>query len=193
MAAEVNDDKKKEAKGFAGLSDLVPDIDAIPPSVVKAGPGSAAGSVPAPIKSGSSPPPAKPLAQSRPQSAPPLPSSDSSAGKWVLGVAVVLGVLWLIGQADKRPSSRSAGTPGATNQAPARPVESKPPVGQDLVFSTAQIRYCLAEDIRMDAAKPALNNFSAPDVDQFNALVSDWCGRDHSRRPSPPCCHSHRR
>jgi peptidoglycan hydrolase-like protein with peptidoglycan-binding domain len=63
-----------------------------------------------------------------------------------------------------------------------RPEETKPPVGQDLVFSVAQIRYCLAEDIRMEGAKSALNNYSGPDVDRFNAMVSDYNSRCGSFR-----------
>lgn len=177
-----NDNRKKEAKGFAGLSDLVPDIDATPPPVARSEPGVVAGGMPPPTKAASSPPPVKPPNQNRPRPVAPPPSSDSSAGKWVLGIALVFGVLWLIGQADKKPSSRSAGTPGAATQAPTRPEESKPPIGQDLVFSTAQIRYCLAEDIRMDAAKSVLNNYSDADVDQFNAMVSDYNSRCGSFR-----------
>ncbi len=177
-----NDHRKKEAKGFAGLSDLVPEVDATPPPVARSEPGVSTGGTPPPTTTASSPPPAKPPNQNRPRPVAPPPSSDSSAGKWVLGIALVFGVLWLIGQAEKKPSSRSAGTPGAATQAPTRPEESKPPIGQDLVFSTAQIRYCLAEDIRMDAAKLVLNNYSDSDVDQFNAMVSDYNSRCGSFR-----------
>lgn len=54
-----------------------------------------------------------------------------------------------------------------------------PPVGQNLVFSTAQIRYCLAEDIRIDSAKAEINKHIESDVDRFNAMVEDYnrrCG-----------------
>src|SRR3546814_739566 len=126
-------------------------------------------------------------------------SSDlSSGGKWILGIAAVVGLLLLIGQSNKNtpspspspapapaysPPAQSAApsySPPAPPQAPSGPQESKPPVGQDLVFSTAQIRYCLAEDIRMEGAKAALNNYSDSDVDRFNAMVADYnsrCGR----------------
>jgi peptidoglycan hydrolase-like protein with peptidoglycan-binding domain len=50
------------------------------------------------------------------------------------------------------------------------------------VFSTAQIRYCLAEDIRMEGAKAALNNYSDSDVDRFNAMVADYNSRCGSFR-----------
>ena len=57
-----------------------------------------------------------------------------------------------------------------------------PPVGQDLVFSTAQIRYCLAEDIRLEGAKSAVNNYIDSDVDRFNAMVADYNSRCGSFR-----------
>jgi peptidoglycan hydrolase-like protein with peptidoglycan-binding domain len=41
----------------------------------------------------------------------------------------------------------------------------------------AQIRYCLAEDIRIEGAKAALNNYSDSDVDRFNAMVADYNSR----------------
>lgn len=52
-----------------------------------------------------------------------------------------------------------------------------PPVGQNQVLSTAQIRYCLAEDIRMESAKSAFNNYIESDVDRFNAMVADYNSR----------------
>jgi len=57
-----------------------------------------------------------------------------------------------------------------------------PPVGQDLVFSTAQIRYCQAEDIRLEGAKSAVNNYIDSDVDRFNAMVADYNSRCGSFR-----------
>lgn len=194
MAAEEENNKKNEGKGFAGLSSLVSDVDTTPPP-------------PAPKteSAGSTTPtgrPASPAAQPQPQQPPqrqtyqepPQPSSGSSGGKWVVGIAVVVGLLWLIGQSNKptsspapaySPPAQSAApsySPPAQPQAPSVPQESKPPVGQDLVFSTAQIRYCLAEDIRMEGAKAALNNYSDSDVDRFNAMVADYNSRCGSFR-----------
>ena len=62
-------------------------------------------------------------------------------------------------------------------QAPSRPSESKPSVGRNNVLSTAQIRYCLAEKIRLDAADTVLNNYSDSDVDRFNRYVNDYNSR----------------
>ena len=121
-------------------------------------------------------------------------SSGSSGGKWVLGIAAVIGVLWLIGQSDKSPTSPTPAypppaqtttpsySPPAEPQAPSRPQESMPPVGQNLVFSAAQIRYCLAEDIRLEGAKSAVNNYIESDVDRFNAMVADYNSRCGSFR-----------
>jgi cytochrome c5 len=65
---------------------------------------------------------------------------------------------------------------------PSHPTESKPPVGQDLVLSMEQIRYCLAEGIRMDGAKSVVNNYSDSDVDRFNSQVADYNSRCGSFR-----------
>ncbi|MGO3742393.1 hypothetical protein, partial [Kerstersia sp.] len=65
----------------------------------------------------------------------------------------------------------------AQPQAPLYPVESKPPAGQNLVLPREQIRYCLAEDIRLAGAKSAVNNHIGADVDQFNAMVADYNSR----------------
>ena len=45
------------------------------------------------------------------------------------------------------------------------------------MLSREQIRYCLAEDIRIDGAKSALNNYTDADVDRFNAMVADYNSR----------------
>lgn len=192
MTGGEEEQKKGENKGFAGLSSLVSDVDTTSPQ-------------PAPKKEpAASAPNAGQSAQPRPQpnqqrqtyQEPAQPSSGgSSAGKWVLGIAAVIGVFWLIGQANKTTTTSSAPAyyppeqtatpsyaPPAETQAPSRPEESMPPVGQNQVLSTAQIRYCLAEDIRMESAKSAINNYIDADVDRFNAMVADYNSRCSSFR-----------
>jgi hypothetical protein len=60
-------------------------------------------------------------------------------------------------------------------------VEQRPEIGgSERVLDRAEIRYCLAEKIRLDAAEPAVNEYRAADVDRFNAYVDDYnlrCGR----------------
>lgn len=189
MAGGEEDKKSGEGKGFAGLSSLVSDVDTTPPPVPKKTTGSTG---PAPGTSRPSPQPTPPP---QPYKPPQQPSSGSSAGKWWIGIAVVVGLLWVIGQANKTtttspapdysPSTQSAApsySPPEQPPAPSRPEESLPPVGQNMVLSTAQIRYCLAEDIRMDGAKSAVNNYIDSDVDRFNAMVADYNSRCGSFR-----------
>jgi len=189
VAGGEEDKKSGEGKGFAGLSSLVSDVDTTPPPVPKKTTGSTG---PAPGTSRPSPQPTPPP---QPYKPPQQPSSGSSAGKWWIGIAVVVGLLWVIGQANKTtttspapdysPSTQSAApsySPPEQPPAPSRPEESLPPVGQNMVLSTAQIRYCLAEDIRMDGAKAAINNYIESDVDRFNAMVADYNSRCGSFR-----------
>lgn len=194
MAAEEENNKKNEGKGFAGLSSLVSDVDTTPPPPApKTESAGSTTSTGRPASQTAQPQPQQPT-QRQTYQEPPQPSSGSSGGKWILGIAAVVGLLWLIGQSNKNtpspapaysPPAQSAApsySPPAQPQAPSLPQESKPPVGQDLVFSTAQIRYCLAEDIRMEGAKAALNNYSDSDVDRFNAMVADYNSRCGSFR-----------
>lgn len=189
MTGGEGEQKKGEGKGFAGLSSLVSDVDMPLPPAAKMEPAAAAPSTERPAPQPAQPQPSQ-QHQTYQEPAQP-PSSGSSGGKWMLGITTVIGVLWLIGQSDKSPTSPAPAyspaaqsatpsySPPAEPQAPSRPQESMPPVGQDLVSSTAQIRYCLAEDIRMEGAKSALNNYTDSEVDRFNAMVSDYnrrCG-----------------
>jgi hypothetical protein len=53
------------------------------------------------------------------------------------------------------------------------------------VLSSAQIRYCVSEDIRLSAGKVVVNQYLDTDVARFNALVSDYnsrCGQFQYRR-----------
>lgn len=192
MAAGEEEQKKGQGKGFAGLSSLVSEVDTTLPPLAKQDAGSSGASSRAERASASQNP--QP-AQQQPYQAPSQPSAGSSTGKWVLGIAAVIGVIWLFSQANKNPTppppsypsaaqntAPTYSAPPASPQAPSRPEETRPPVGQNLVLSTAQIRYCLAEDIRMDAAKPTVNSYSDSDVDRFNAMVADYNSRCGSFR-----------
>ena len=190
MAGE-EENKKGEGKGFAGLSSLVSDVGTTPPASKPASTGAPPGAVP---KVANQPPKPLPL----PHQVPKEPSSGSSGGKWVLGIAIGVGALWLIGQLGKpspsptpaytpsaqAPSSTASGTLATPPPAetPSAPEEVMPPVGRDLVLSTAQIRYCLAEDIRMDAAKSVVNSYNDSEVDRFNMMVADYNSRCGSFR-----------
>jgi hypothetical protein len=97
--------KRREGKGFAGLSSLVSDVDTtLPPAKKEAAGSGASSSVERPTASqNAQPAAARPAAN---VSAPSQPSSGSSGGKWVLGIAAVIGVFWLIGQGASSPHLR---------------------------------------------------------------------------------------
>ena len=184
--------KQEDGKGFAGLSSMVSDVD----DVVEGAPKQSQ-------KTHSEPPPEQSARKSTQQTqktptkpasqtyqTPAQPSGGSSGGKWLIGIAVVIGLIWLANQSDNNRPSRSTYSPGSSTstapasqpsitqpQVPSRPSESKPSVGRNNVLSIAEIRYCLAEKIRLDAAETVLNNYSDSDVDRFNAYVNDYNSR----------------
>ena len=95
--------KTGDGKGFAGLSSLVSNVDMAPAPAEKAE------SIAAETISET---PSQQSAQAQPslqhqgyQEHAQSPSTGSSVGKWVLGIASIIGVLWLIGLADKSSTS----------------------------------------------------------------------------------------
>ena len=189
--------KQGEGKGFAGLSSMVSDVDAILASTPKK-----TQKVPSDLTPQQSADNSPPVEQSQPRPAsqiyqsPAQPSGGSSTGKWLLGIAVVIGLIWLVNQSDSNRSSRPAYSTGtsSTSVTPAsRPTENKPLVGQNNVLSTAQLHYCLAEEIRLDAAKTVLNNYSTSDVNLFNRYINDYNSRCSNFRYRPGTLKSARR
>ena len=225
------EEKKREEKGFAGLSSLASDVETMLriPAEKTDGDGdpSNAGNPKGPVKGEVLLNPArggaknaKPNPHSAHQHLPRAPSrklsdstsgssgSSGSSGRWVLGIAAIIAVVWVIDEVARTPPSSTSGpssstpahSPPARSAAPSysiapaqlqapslpsRPEEAKPSIGQKTLFSLAQIRYCLAEDIRIDGARSAVNDYSGSDVDGFNALVGDYnsrCGTIHYGR-----------
>lgn len=80
------------------------------------------------------------------------------------------------------PPAKSA--PAAPTK-PAPPWEEMPPVGTHLVLTVPQIRYCLAQDIRLDSVRAGVDVFSDAQVDRFNAMVDDYNTRCGSFRYHP--------
>ncbi len=196
-------DRNDGPKGFAGLSSLVSDVDVIVSEARRnadAIPHAAdreAARTNASRPSSPSPKPS-PAYQSPPQS-----GVGGSTGKWIAGIAVVIGLIWLASLSDKRTPSESAtytpalesqsapGTPptwqppSPSVQGSSRPAEESPPAGHALTLTMTQLRYCTAESIRLDAAKVVIDNYSDTDVYRFNALVADYnsrCGQFRYRR-----------
>lgn len=202
---------KDEVKGFAGLSSMVSDVDASPVDEGRCSTTSSSGdSRPTNAAPAPAPEPERPRAQSQAQpqpqpqpqpqartgyQAPSQPTGGGSAGKWLIGIAVVFGLIWLASLSDKKSpatspsystSTSSSSTPAsppawqapaAPVQAPSSPSEEPPPVGTGNVLTSPQIRYCTAQSIRLDAAKEAVNQYNDSDIDRFNALVADYNSR----------------
>ncbi len=174
-------DEEKNArvgKGFAGLDSLVSEVDVAQSTDLNSKSESPKVNETPSLQQGEE--------RGGSETPPPQDASDSSAKKWlwVIAVFIVLAVIGLVSKGPKSPASSytSSSYSPAQGYSPtpapvSRPEESKPPVGQDLIFSMSQIRYCLAEDIRMDGAKAALNNYNGTDVDRFNTMVADYNSR----------------
>ncbi len=94
---------------------------------------------------------------------------NNKGRNWIIGLAVIAGVYWFANRPDdSAPSSTSdisSSTYSATtdtsstinsssaSESETSPVEQTPPIGTNLVLSRAQIKYCLAESIRLEAAR----------------------------------------
>lgn len=183
MSLDGKNGNDQAPKGFAGLSSQVSDIDAeiahansLPPA-------------PNALETGHS---ERPLRLGEPSEG---QSPQNSAGSvkpvvwWGIGAAVV-GIMWFASQSGTGPANPSPSVaytdeqspPEITveGQAPATPqalTEERPPVGYGLEHSVGQIRYCLAEKIRISAAEPVVDSYNSAQVDRFNAMVSDYNSR----------------
>ena len=201
----MSEDKKNgEAnKGFAGLTSLLSDVEASgntrqTPEPAPAAPSPTAPTAPpsaaksqSPTQVSSSP------GQGREGTyqSPPQTGGGGSAGKWIIGLGVAGLLIWGLTQmADKGPTTSGAGySPPATTTSPTtssqpsytpsppspapRLVEEMPGAGSGNVLGASQIRYCLAEDIRLTAAKQVVSEYNSNDVDRFNAMVADYNSR----------------
>lgn len=79
---------------------------------------------------------------------------------WIVGIVVVI-VLVNSGEKDDPP----------------RIYEEMPSVSNGLLFSDSQIRYCLSEDIRIEAMRGYINSYSNSSVRALNRYVSDYNSR----------------
>jgi TonB family protein len=96
--------------------------------------------------------------------------------------------------ADARPAASPPGSlrdpivpPGAGDSLPLPDAasggdEELPPVSKGEFFSERQIRYCLAEGVRIDAVRKLLNRYNHAEVRRFNGRVADFNARCSSYR-----------
>lgn len=199
-SVKVSDESDK--KGFGGLSSLASEVKE---EVLPKKPGSPATEQkpaprpePEPQKVASAPnegvsrqtaaptpkPPSPPRTGGQ---TPPAPAKGSSAVKWfwiVVGIGILI-ALFNSGQDDRSSSgTRSTYSPSSSapsTYTPSRTTPSlefsKPPVGTNKLLSVSQIRWCLREDMRIEAKRTYAN--TDWEIDAFNAMVSDYnprCG-----------------
>lgn len=204
--ASTKDNPADSATGFAGLSLMVSDIDTILANATIGKQASQAIATSSDCTPLAAQPPSVPTNRSEQhQSVIRQPTKTSfSARKVFLGIAAVLGLIWLfyeIGDQSTRPAPSSSVSSTRTSlpdkngvqpltarsPVPSRPSEEKPPVGTNHVLDPARIRYCLAEDIRLGAAQSVVHSNVPSDVDGFNAMITDYnsrCGEYRYRRGS---------
>lgn len=211
MASEEEQEQQRGARrGFAGLSSMVTKVDTTVGPVEQSPSRQSSDH----NSDGHTHLPPHPKVTIEPrQEEPPHPSVhpyvSPSDGKLLLGIAAIIGCIWiyiwLVSESsnNRTPSvpnqfpNRSADSAPALwpipqspqttvrSQASSRPSEEKPPVGTNLVLESAQLRYCVAENIRLDSAKGALNETIESDIARFNGMVTDYnshCGEFRYRR-----------
>lgn len=116
---------------------------------------------------------------------------------WILAIFAAFVIFVNVNSNDKSqdfaaytPSNVEASTPTSNADVPMQDAaespevinnnsnsEEKPPIGTDLVFSNNQIRYCLSEEIRLEAIKGAVNSYSQYEVDNLNVAIQDYNSR----------------
>lgn len=150
--------------GFAGLTSLVSDVDGLINAINRSSPDPNA-SRPAPMVFAAG-----------------QPTASTKSGRWVLWALGAVVGLFLLAMAVGGPSTEPQTRPSRSSDQPG-PVsfpESLPPVGTNHVLTAAQIRYCLSEDIRLEAARDFTDSSTA--TDRFNAMVGDYNNRCASFR-----------
>jgi hypothetical protein len=187
---------KNSPKGFAGLDDLVSDVEVKPPPPTVPLRPSTQATQPAPY----SPPPSSPPIPQRsapvePRQLPPKPSGLSAGWIWAIcigGVIVLANVFGGKGNSNTYTPPAQVYEPPAQTYTPPAPVyeppppvqsfESQPMPGTDNVLEESEIRYCLSQKIRIQGWEPNVNTSSQSSVDAFNWAISDFNSRCGSYR-----------
>jgi hypothetical protein len=184
-----NDNNEGANQGFDGLSSMVSDVDSAVESARK--------------RSQTASPPAQTSAPTSNRSSsdtiyqpPARPAGGAPVLKWVLiiGGVLFLGAIIMSGSGKKK-TTASASSGGYSNPTPSgyantysqaeRFTEQMPSVGTNNVLNSAEIRYCIAEGIRIEGAEGVVNNYDQGSVDRFNRMVNSYnsrCGEYKYRR-----------
>ena len=176
----TNDNDKK---GFGGFNDLVSDVTKeVEASIKKPVPKAAKPITEAPPKTQQESP-SRPTQSQKPTQTHnsqniPGGNSGSNWGWWVVGIFFIIAIA--AGSGEKRieepaaPASyqqtyNDSDSPSTSPEVLPEPApapveisnsEETPPVGTGLIFSHNQIRYCLAEDVRLSTIKESLDSYS---------------------------------
>ena len=189
-------DNNEDRKGFSGFLDLASEVSGMdepikPEPKAKATPSSSKEPSQPQREATRSKPERKNTSSPSPiETVSPGKSGGGSGGKWFLGIIGAIFMIWFInndGQSNKQPShapssssqsySYTQSTPAPTVQTPGATQSTglqytKPSVGNNNMLSVPEIRWCIREDIRIEAMRniPVTNN----GIDGFNRLVSDY-------------------
>ena len=195
-----SDGSEDHARGFAGLGDLLeggnesagvgysPASENRPSSIDAVKSSATAGSESENAATARPEHESETRAQSVYQDPEPQPQRDVPWG-WVAAAVALI----VIGIASQNGGSSSQATSASQMEAPitvdkttvvaSTPdrqwVESVPPVGENQVLSRDQIRYCLSQDVRLEATRAKVDTSNDNQVDLFNQYVEDFnkrCG-----------------
>ena len=182
-------DDGSNPKGFAGLNSLVSDVEIdIPASTgpqasTVATRAEATSDVESGSPSGQQDVPTSP-AEELPRSE--RSSSSGSGTRWAVGLALGIGAILLLANIDhKNGTSSDYPSPAPVVSAPSQDVwqnsgleslvEEMPPVGQNLVLSVPQVRWCVFEKARMEMMKELATDDE--EITAFNTYVSRYNAR----------------
>jgi hypothetical protein len=119
----------------------------------------------------------KPLDSFRASPAEPRESALFAPAKFAFSIAALAGVIW-VAASPSSPTKTANIIPGPIiTPSRASSVEEIPPIGTGLMLSPNQIRYCVAEDIRIDGARSALNQERSYEVNRLNGMITDYNSR----------------
>lgn len=172
------ENKEGAGQGFDGLSSMVSEVDSTVETARKR-----SQSASTPPSQPSPPTPVRSSSSGTIYQSPTQPSSGAPVIKWILiiGGVVFLGSLIMSGSGKKKTTASASSSGHSTSSSnysqPERFTEQMPSVGTNIVLNSAEIRYCLAEKIRMDGAEAVVNNYDGNSVDKFNRMVNNYNSR----------------
>jgi hypothetical protein len=103
----------------------------------------------------------------------------------ILSTVVVIIAVWIIYESGAQTTSTvasSTDTQQTTDQAaqvppPASSEEDIPPVGNGLLLTSNEVRYCLSQSTRLSAAQHVVDMTNQAEIDQYDSLINDYNSR----------------